>query len=286
MLAVRPRFDRARHRRRRAAPGRRAEAIEVRAFFPKDGAVVEDPVTGSLNASLAEWLLRTRPPHRALRRAPGDRARARRARARRRRTRAATIWVGGGTVTCVAGSRWSCTTSTAADVSARLGRRSAVRAGEVRSRGRLSESLRRRAHAPAAAVSNPSLSAQLVQRRSSASRTPSPTSTPPSAAPPAAASAPRTRAACARRRRPAPSTRPGRARRSSPPSPSALGSTGAPSGMNCGNRATKKTASFGLARLVTSRRRSAVPGGGGGASALRASRPWTPRTPARPRRPA
>lgn len=32
-------------------------AIEVRAFFPKDGAVVEDPVTGSLNASLAQWLL-------------------------------------------------------------------------------------------------------------------------------------------------------------------------------------------------------------------------------------
>ena len=32
----------------------------MRAFFPKDGALVEDPVTGSLNASLAEWLLRTR----------------------------------------------------------------------------------------------------------------------------------------------------------------------------------------------------------------------------------
>jgi PhzF family phenazine biosynthesis protein len=35
------------------------EALEVRAFFPKDGATVEDPVTGSLNASVAEWLLRT-----------------------------------------------------------------------------------------------------------------------------------------------------------------------------------------------------------------------------------
>ncbi len=31
--------------------------IEVRAFFPKDGATFEDPVTGSLNASLAQWLL-------------------------------------------------------------------------------------------------------------------------------------------------------------------------------------------------------------------------------------
>ena len=34
-------------------------AFEVRAFFPKDGTMVEDPVTGSLNASLAEWLLRS-----------------------------------------------------------------------------------------------------------------------------------------------------------------------------------------------------------------------------------
>jgi predicted PhzF superfamily epimerase YddE/YHI9 len=34
-------------------------AIEVRAFFPKDGATGEDPVTGSLNASLASWLLRS-----------------------------------------------------------------------------------------------------------------------------------------------------------------------------------------------------------------------------------
>ena len=33
------------------------EAFEVRAFFPKDGLTVEDPVTGSLNASLAQWLL-------------------------------------------------------------------------------------------------------------------------------------------------------------------------------------------------------------------------------------
>src|SRR4051794_28948345 len=34
-------------------------AWEVRAFFPKDGSMVEDPVTGSLNASLAEWLVRS-----------------------------------------------------------------------------------------------------------------------------------------------------------------------------------------------------------------------------------
>ena len=32
-------------------------AFEVRAFFPKDGATVEDPVTGSLNGSLGQWLV-------------------------------------------------------------------------------------------------------------------------------------------------------------------------------------------------------------------------------------
>ncbi len=33
-------------------------AIEVRAFFSQaDGALREDPVTGSLNASLAQWLI-------------------------------------------------------------------------------------------------------------------------------------------------------------------------------------------------------------------------------------
>ena len=64
---------RPRHRRRRpAAPGA-DEAFEVRAFFPKDGATVEDPVTGSLNASLAQWLLA-----RAGRPRPTSRGRARR----------------------------------------------------------------------------------------------------------------------------------------------------------------------------------------------------------------
>ena len=39
-------------------PGRPA-ALEVRAFFPVGGSTVEDPVTGSLNAALAGWLLDT-----------------------------------------------------------------------------------------------------------------------------------------------------------------------------------------------------------------------------------
>ncbi len=33
--------------------------LVLRSFFPKDGATVEDPVTGSLNASAAQWLLTT-----------------------------------------------------------------------------------------------------------------------------------------------------------------------------------------------------------------------------------
>ena len=46
-------------------------ACEVRAFFPKDGAMVEDPVTGSLNASLASGCSAA-----AARRRPTWRARA------------------------------------------------------------------------------------------------------------------------------------------------------------------------------------------------------------------
>jgi PhzF family phenazine biosynthesis protein len=34
-------------------------ALELRAMWPQHGATVEDPATGSLNASVAQWLLRT-----------------------------------------------------------------------------------------------------------------------------------------------------------------------------------------------------------------------------------
>jgi PhzF family phenazine biosynthesis protein len=82
------------------APGS-AEAFEVRAFYPLHGATAEDPVTGSLNASLARWLL------------AGGRATApyvaRQGTAVGRAGRVhiseegGTIWVGGGTVTCISG---------------------------------------------------------------------------------------------------------------------------------------------------------------------------------------
>jgi PhzF family phenazine biosynthesis protein len=78
------------------------EAFEVRAFFPKDGATVEDPVTGSLNASLAQWLLatgRARAPYVASQGTALGRA----GRVHVSQDSGGTIWVGGGTVTCVAG---------------------------------------------------------------------------------------------------------------------------------------------------------------------------------------
>jgi PhzF family phenazine biosynthesis protein len=78
------------------------QAFEVRAFFPKDGATAEDPVTGSLNASLAQWLLRTgraRLPYVASQGTALGRA----GRVHVSGDPNGTIWVGGGTVTCVRG---------------------------------------------------------------------------------------------------------------------------------------------------------------------------------------
>ena len=77
-------------------------AFEVRAFFPKDGATVEDPVTGSLNASLAGWLIgsgRARAPYIASQGAALGRA----GRVHISTDADDTIWVGGGTITCLKG---------------------------------------------------------------------------------------------------------------------------------------------------------------------------------------
>jgi len=83
------------------APGSEC-AFEVRAFFPGNNAMAEDPVTGSLNAALAQWLIGAglAPPQyivsqgTALGRAgrvhvtqDGD-----------------DIWIGGGSVTCIDGT--------------------------------------------------------------------------------------------------------------------------------------------------------------------------------------
>jgi PhzF family phenazine biosynthesis protein len=77
-------------------------AFEVRAFFPKEGATVEDPVTGSLNASLAQWLLRTGRAQAPYVASQGT-ALGRAGRVHVSQDEDGTIWVGGGTVTCVEG---------------------------------------------------------------------------------------------------------------------------------------------------------------------------------------
>ena len=78
------------------------EAIEVRGFFPKDGVMVEDPVTGSLNASAAQWLLRTGRLEAPYVASQGT-ALGRQGRVHITVDADGAIWVGGGTVTCIAG---------------------------------------------------------------------------------------------------------------------------------------------------------------------------------------
>jgi PhzF family phenazine biosynthesis protein len=78
------------------------EAIEVRAFFPNNGVTTEDPVTGSLNASLAAWLLgtgRVAAPYVASQGTALGRA----GRVHISRDPDGTIWVAGATVTCISG---------------------------------------------------------------------------------------------------------------------------------------------------------------------------------------
>ncbi len=83
-------------------PGSSA-ALEVRALYPQNGFVVEDPVTGSLNASAAGWLIasgRLAAPYIATQGAAIGRA----GRVSITQDDAGTIWTGGRSVTVVAGT--------------------------------------------------------------------------------------------------------------------------------------------------------------------------------------
>ncbi len=83
-------------------PSGSPQAFEVRAFFPKDGATAEDPVTGSLNAALAPWLLGTGRAQAPYVVSQGT-ALGRAGRVHVSRDDEGTIWVAGGTVTCIRG---------------------------------------------------------------------------------------------------------------------------------------------------------------------------------------
>ncbi len=78
-------------------------AFEVRAFFPAGGATHEDPVTGSFNASLAQWLLstgRAQAPYLARQ----GTALGRSGRVQISLDADGQVWVGGSVVTCVSGT--------------------------------------------------------------------------------------------------------------------------------------------------------------------------------------
>ena len=77
--------------------------FEVRAFFSTGAGVLEDPVTGSLNAALAQWLIGAGlAPDRYV--AAQGTALAREGRVHIERAADGTVWVGGASVTCIAGT--------------------------------------------------------------------------------------------------------------------------------------------------------------------------------------
>ncbi|MFP5467564.1 MAG: PhzF family phenazine biosynthesis protein [Gammaproteobacteria bacterium] len=76
--------------------------FEVRAFFPGNNGMTEDPVTGSLNAALAQWLIGAGlAPERYV--AAQGTVLAREGRVHIERDRDGTIWVGGASATCMDG---------------------------------------------------------------------------------------------------------------------------------------------------------------------------------------
>lgn len=79
-------------------------AFEVRAFFPSTGGgIAEDPVTGSLNAAIGQWLIEAGlAPSRYV--ASQGTALQRSGRVYVERDDSSQVWVGGSTVTCIEGS--------------------------------------------------------------------------------------------------------------------------------------------------------------------------------------
>ena len=89
-------------RRGRPPPRGRRGGLGAAGVHDPNGAAVEDPVTGSLNASVAQWLLSAGHATAPYVAAQGT-VLGRRGRAHITQDDDGTIWVGGGTVTCVSG---------------------------------------------------------------------------------------------------------------------------------------------------------------------------------------
>ena len=85
------------------APSGAAHDIEVRAFYPGLGGNDEDPVTGSLNASVAMWLMERDPSLTSYRARQGT-ALGRDGQVWVERDNDDTIWIGGDTVTVIDGT--------------------------------------------------------------------------------------------------------------------------------------------------------------------------------------
>ena len=78
-------------------------AFEVRAFFPGNNGTAEDPVTGSLNAALAQWLIGAGlAPDRYV--AAQGTALGRAGRVHVQRDTSGDIWIGGHSVSCIEGA--------------------------------------------------------------------------------------------------------------------------------------------------------------------------------------
>jgi PhzF family phenazine biosynthesis protein len=84
-------------------PAGSPEAIEVRAFFPAAAGTVEDPVTGSLNAALAQWLLASGKAAAPYTASQGT-VLGRRGRVHVTADADGAVWIGGGTHTLISGS--------------------------------------------------------------------------------------------------------------------------------------------------------------------------------------
>jgi PhzF family phenazine biosynthesis protein len=84
-------------------PAGSPEAYEVRAFFPSASGTTEDPVTGSLNAALAQWLLASGKATAPYTAAQGT-ALGRRGRVHVTADPDGTVWIAGGTHTLISGA--------------------------------------------------------------------------------------------------------------------------------------------------------------------------------------